>query len=476
MKVPLRILPILLLFLGVVSGVLCRADTSAAGPFSDGDRWCVLGDSITHGGYYPKYVELFYVTRFPDRKLEVLNCGIAGDTATGALKRLGWDCLDHKPTVVSVMLGMNDVGRNHYAANADQATAVQKRSSCDQAYDMAMTNLASRILASGSRLILITPSPYDETAKDAGTNRFSTNAPGCGVALGRYAGKVMEWGASLGVAVVDFNGPMTRINAEHQKDNPAFTIIGADRVHPKEPGHLVMAFEFLKSQGVCGDVSRMEIDAATGSSSGSSNCSVSDFKVLTNGISFTSLENSLPFPVSDAARPALGLVPFTADLNRETLVIKGLRSGNYRLSIDGSPVRDFTASELSSGVNLATETNTPQYLQSLRVMEALGKKWEAVSAIRGIAYIEFQSWPDAPRPYDPGVMELRMKERAARLAAGGNPWVLVQQENYRVNKPREGELQRQAEDALQAAREAAKPVPHRFSILLQESGSHSSLQ
>ena len=62
--------------------------------FQSGDRWCVLGDSITHGGFYHRYVELFYLTRFPSLQLDVTNCGIAGDTAAGGEKRLAWDCLN----------------------------------------------------------------------------------------------------------------------------------------------------------------------------------------------------------------------------------------------------------------------------------------------------------------------------------------------------------------------------------------------
>jgi hypothetical protein len=42
-----------------------------AEPFHDGDRWSVVGDSITQNGTYPAWVYLFYATRFPDRKLDV---------------------------------------------------------------------------------------------------------------------------------------------------------------------------------------------------------------------------------------------------------------------------------------------------------------------------------------------------------------------------------------------------------------------
>ena len=93
--------------------LLCdlRADVPA---FQSGNRWCVLGDSITESGGYHQYVELFYLTRFPTKPMDVMNCGIRGDTALGANQRLEWDCLSAKPTVVSVMFGMNDVSPSFY--------------------------------------------------------------------------------------------------------------------------------------------------------------------------------------------------------------------------------------------------------------------------------------------------------------------------------------------------------------------------
>ena len=35
-------------------------------PFKDGDRVVFFGDSITHGGFYGEYVNLFYATRYPE--------------------------------------------------------------------------------------------------------------------------------------------------------------------------------------------------------------------------------------------------------------------------------------------------------------------------------------------------------------------------------------------------------------------------
>ena len=51
--------------------------------FQTGDRWCVLGDSITHAGSYHQQIELFHLTRHPAQPLEVINCGVGGDSAPG---------------------------------------------------------------------------------------------------------------------------------------------------------------------------------------------------------------------------------------------------------------------------------------------------------------------------------------------------------------------------------------------------------
>ena len=40
-----------------------------AAPFKDGDRVVFFGDSITHGGFYGEYVNLFYATRYPERNI-----------------------------------------------------------------------------------------------------------------------------------------------------------------------------------------------------------------------------------------------------------------------------------------------------------------------------------------------------------------------------------------------------------------------
>jgi endoglucanase len=101
-----------LLLLGSSASVFAVADQ-----FQSGDAVCFVGDSITRRGSYHAQVQLFYATRFPGRTIKYFNCGINGDTASdivGSTYRLHTDILGHQPTVATIMLGMNDIGRKAY--------------------------------------------------------------------------------------------------------------------------------------------------------------------------------------------------------------------------------------------------------------------------------------------------------------------------------------------------------------------------
>ena len=59
---------------------------------------------------------------------------------------------------------------------------------------------------------------------------------------------------------------MEAINRRRQAEQPDFTIVGADRVHPGQTGHLVMAYLFLKAQNVTPIVSELTSTDARGAS------------------------------------------------------------------------------------------------------------------------------------------------------------------------------------------------------------------
>ncbi|MEK0445181.1 MAG: hypothetical protein RLZZ399_502 [Verrucomicrobiota bacterium] len=421
----------------------------------EGDRWVALGDSITQGGFYHRYVELFLYTRYPGKKYEVLNCGINGDTTTAALNRVRWDCLSKKPTVVSVMLGMNDVGRS--LVRLEPGELSRRRAEHARLYEQSLRELTQTLLDSGVKVILLKPSIFDETA-----DLPASNSPGCAAALTGFARQVETVAKEFQVPTVDFHTPMAAINEREQKRDPHFSIVGPDRVHPTQPGHLVMAYEFLRSQKMQGTVSRIVLDASVGKAGPLENCIVSDLKIGAHELSFTCLENALPFPVEASAIPGLQHIPFQKEFNQQILQVRGLKSGEYELSVDGKKIRTFGAAELGEGVNLALETNTPQMQQALRVAAALQGKWRAETALRSLCFIEHNLWPNAARPLAWAMVSAEIEGLIVKVAGQNKDWGNKMSRNYLENKPQETQLQRDAESAMAAARLAANPVSHAF--------------
>ncbi len=348
------------LLLGACFLLACGASGEV---FKDGETVCFLGDSITHGGRFHSYIYDYYLTRFPESRVRFVNAGVAGDSAGGAQRRLAEDVIEKKPSFVAIMLGMNDVGRGNYVAEPDaQKVAAQQRSL--DSYRANMDQLIARIRReANSRILLITPSPFDQTV----TNDRNNNQPGCNDGLARCAQIVREIGAKHGCDVVDFNGPMTAFNLEQQRREPTFTIIGGDRVHPGPEGHLMMAWLFLKAQGAPSLVSEVAIDGARGNLTRASNAEVRDILQKDGALHFAILEKALPFPVDKAARPLLGRLPIERDLNQEMLSVAALPEGEYELMIDGSVAGRYSSIALARGINLASDDAAPQFRQAQEV-------------------------------------------------------------------------------------------------------------
>src|SRR5437899_10370528 len=78
-----------------------------------GDRVVFYGDSITDQRLYTAFTETYVVTRFPKLDVSFVHSGWGGDRVTGGGGgpidvRLRRDVFAYKPTVMTIMLGMND--------------------------------------------------------------------------------------------------------------------------------------------------------------------------------------------------------------------------------------------------------------------------------------------------------------------------------------------------------------------------------
>ncbi|HRR34053.1 MAG TPA: SGNH/GDSL hydrolase family protein [Kiritimatiellia bacterium] len=435
---------------------------AAAEPFRDGDRVCFIGDSITHQMLYHTEITLFYLTRFPDRQIETFNCGFAGDTAAGAVRRYDWDIAARKPTVATVMLGMNDVNRGLYKPGTTGPDTEAKRKAAIASHIKNMEMLAGRLHRDGVRLILIGPSPYDQTGSQSEENLFGVNdaLQACGAAARRLA-------ETLQAGWVDFNAPMEAINREWQARQPGFTVVGPDRVHPGPAGHLVMAYLFLKAQGMPAIVSEMTLDGRQGKLVRHDNCEVSDIHLADGTLTFTCRAAALPFPVDKACAPALEWVPFTQELNREMLAVTGLSGERYALEIDGRRVAETTAAALAKGINLAELSDTPQHQQAMQLRKWLNERAMIEGRkLRTFDHIEFLFFsdrenrtPDSDRAY--------LESKLAELAGKDNVWHRYRAgviKTYFELLPEKDALRRRSAERMNSIRANVTPRPRHYVI------------
>jgi len=431
-------------------------------PFANGDTVCFIGDSITHGGLYHSYVYLFYATRFPDRKIDFVNCGISGDSAAGGLARVDWDVLVHKPTAATIMMGMNDVNRGLYGKDEpDENNRTQRQAALDRHAD-SMRKLTEALRHAGVQPIFILPSIYDETSTMDKPNLFGVNG-----ALGICAEGATKLAKDNDAGVVDFWGAMNRYNAEVQKADPTATIVGGDRVHPGPMGHFLMAYTFLEAQQLEGGVAAMAVDAAAGAAVGQDNCAITDVAKTATGVRFTCLEKALPFPIQRGTEKALELVPFVAKMNQETLKVQGLAESGYALLIDGQEVGTYAGKDLAKGIDLAANTKTPQYQQAEEVAKANSQRHSIESgSIRNIVATERNLRSQKLDLDDPTARQQAVDAYLAKVAKSPHfGYYKGSCERYLKDKAKEADLRREWRAAMARMYELNQPKPHTYELV-----------
>lgn len=344
--------------------LLClSAAVSAQDTFylKNGDRVVFYGDSITDQRLYTTFVETYIVTRFPKLNVSFVHSGWGGDRVTGGNggpidRRLQRDVLPYKPTVVTIMLGMNDGGYKAF----DQKVFDTYTSGYEHIVQQLKRDLP------GLRLTLIQPSPYDDVT------RTPTFEGGYNAVLMRYSEFIKELAGKQSAGLADLNTPVVSALKKATAGDAALAQrIIPDRVHPGAGGHLVMAAALLKAWHAPTLVSAVELDAATMKIVKivrAENTVVSELK--SEGVlSWTQVDAALPLSI-DMNDAVVALAVRSSDvvetLNQQTLKVKGLSAPRYQLKIDGEVIAAFTREELSDGINLAVLA-TPMVKQAKAV-------------------------------------------------------------------------------------------------------------
>src|SRR5487761_1962215 len=197
------------------------------------------GDSITDQRLYTTYVETFVVTRYPKLPVKFVHSGWGGDRVTGGGggpidDRLKRDVLAYKPTVMTIMLGMND-GR--YRAFDDGIF----RDFTD-GYEHIL-----KVMKDGdptARITLIDPSPYDDVTR---TPLFPG---GYNAVLLKYGDYLRTLAQKDNLDFADLNTRLVKALERAYTADPAMAQkIVPDRVHPNRSGHLLMAASLLEAWG-----------------------------------------------------------------------------------------------------------------------------------------------------------------------------------------------------------------------------------
>ncbi len=350
------------LYYGCADSLVSVATASAAsGGFylKGGDTVVFYGDSITEQNFYNQDVELYTDTRFPNLRVHFFDAGVGGDRVTGGGggpidQRLERDVYSEKPTVVTIMLGMNDGGY--------RATTPEIESTYVKGYEHILDSIHEH--APAARVTLIGPSPYDDVTAPP------TFPGGYNTVMRHFAELDKGLAEKHGAAFADFNPLVVAAIEKAQAMDPRIAkLLVPDRVHPDPLAHWIMAESLLKAWHAPALVSAVTIDAAAGKVVDAQNTTVEPIAKDSDGLHWTETDNGLPLPLvgSNATQALLmQLTDIQEALNQEPLRVTGLAAGQYKLSIDDAVIGMFSANALAAGINLA-DYPTPMLRQAQRV-------------------------------------------------------------------------------------------------------------
>jgi hypothetical protein len=381
---------VFLLLMGLGMSLLTNAQKIA--PFKAGDRVAFVGNSITDGGHYHSYIWLYYMTHFPNGRITCFNVGIGGDAINQIYDRFDDDVFSKKPNILTLTWGMNDSGYFEWYRKDGQDFMDKRIEGSYKYYGMLEDKLKQR---PDIKKIFILGSPYDFASKFNKQNLY----PGKVQAFSKIIDFQEAAAKKNGYGYVDFFHPMTAINQREQAKDSTFSLTPNDRIHPDNDGHLVMAYLFLKAQGLDNQsVADVAINAQNKKVLKAVNCRVSNVAADADSVGFNYLANSLPYPIDTIPRAwgnrkkqseALKIIPFTKEFNQELLTVKGLKAGNYVVKIDGEQIASTSAEQLSNGLNLAEITTTPQYQQAIQIRELNEERWDIERRTRMYVWMQY---------------------------------------------------------------------------------------
>lgn len=217
-----------------------------------------LGDSNTNAGGYIYHLET--ALRQEDHiaaDVEIINLGLPSETANGLSEpahpfprpnvheRLDRALAKSKPDLVFACYGMND--GIYYPFHTDRF----------QAFQNGITDLATKVKATGAKLVLLTPPPFDPIPPRAKGQllpggedlydwthiyeNYDTEV------IARFANWMLAQD-TLADLTIDLHAPITKTLADLRKSDPD-KVLSPDGVHLDETGHILLADTIHRALG-----------------------------------------------------------------------------------------------------------------------------------------------------------------------------------------------------------------------------------
>jgi lysophospholipase L1-like esterase len=184
------------------------------------------GMGIGLGEGYVRLVQSLFAANHPDTPLRVLNTGIGGNRVTDLDARWDTDVMQLRPDWLSVKIGINDVWRQFDNPTDPAPVTIE-------IFERIYRKLLEKTRPQLSGLVLISPFFLEANRNDPMRQQMDA-----------YGAVVKELANAFDAIFVDVQAAFD----QYMKALPTQTLC-ADRVHPSQTGHLIIAQAFFNALG-----------------------------------------------------------------------------------------------------------------------------------------------------------------------------------------------------------------------------------
>ena len=196
---------------------------------SDYERRRPVGESLGNGWgqSYVANAGALLSCMYPELNLRIINMGISGNQIRDLDARWQTDVMDLHPTVVSVLIGINDVWR-HFDCPASPEQHVPLAE-----YEATYEKLIQQTLTQARAMVLMTPYFMEPNQSDP-----------MRAMMDKYGAAVKKLAAKYELPCVDLQAAWDSLFQHMHPCNIAW-----DRIHPNQTGCMYIAKQFLHAIG-----------------------------------------------------------------------------------------------------------------------------------------------------------------------------------------------------------------------------------